>query len=364
MKYDLNILNDYIDRGLVVKQTHPTLPLSIYTYSRTCQYDNIWDSVTTVCRGLVLDNAGNVIAKPFSKFFNLEQHIPNEIPNEPFEVFEKMDGSLGIAFHYKGDWIMATKGSFTSEQAVRGTQMLKNLSILKNYPTTRLRWNWTYLFEIIFDENRIVCRYPFEGLVLLGAYNRETLEEIDYDTLVKSVSLYPDVKVVRKYENYRNISDIKSFILQNSEGFVVRFKNGFRVKIKSDEYLRLHRILTNFSTTMIWEVLSTGGDIHQYLDNVPDEFDEWVKNVVKELKYGYFQISERAGKLHDHFRYGKYNDVDPEPTKREFAEFVMKQEPYLRPILFAMWDKKPFDHIIWKYLKPKYSRPFHKDLDN
>jgi RNA ligase len=363
MKYDLNILNDYIDRGLVIKQTHPTLPLSIYTYSRTCQYDNIWDSVTTVCRGLILDNEGNVIAKPFPKFKNLEHHKPNEIPNEPFEVFDKMDGLLGIAFYYKGDWIMATKGSFISEPAVRGTQMLKNLSILRNYPTTGLRENWTYLFEIISDENRIVCRYNFEGLVLLGAYDRETLEEIDYDTLVKSVSLYPDVKVVRKYENYRNISDIKSFILQNSEGFVVRFKNGFRVKIKSDEYLRLHRILTNFSTTDIWEILSNGGDIHQYLDNVPDEFDEWVKNVVNELKYGYFQISERAGKLHDHFRYGKYNDVDPEPTKKEFAEFVMKQEPYLRPILFAMWDNKPYDHIIWKYLKPKYFCLFKENLD-
>jgi RNA ligase len=364
MKYDLNILNDYIDMGLVVKQNHPTHPLSIYNYSRTCQYDNIWDPVTTQCRGLVLDNEGNVIAKSFPKFFNLEQHVPDEIPNEPFEVFEKMDGSLGIAFHYKGDWIMATKGSFTSEQAVRGTQMLKNLSILRNYPTTGLRENWTYLFEIIYPENRIVCDYDFEDLVLLGAYDRDTLEEIDYDTLVKSVSLYPDVMVVRKYNAVTDYTKLKDMISDDREGYVIRFKGGMRMKIKGTEYLRLHRILTNFSTTMIWEVLSTGGDIHQYLDNVPDEFDEWVKNVVKELKYAYFQISERAGKLHDHFRYGKYNDVDPEPTKKEFAEFVMKQEPSLRPILFAMWDKKPFDHIIWKYLKPKWSKPFKENLDN
>lgn len=209
--------------------------------------------------------------------------------------------------------------------------------------------------------NRIVVDYgDYEGLVLLGAYNTETGEEIDRCELEK----LDGFDIVRKYLNYRNISDIKSFILQNSEGFVVRFKNGFRVKIKSDEYLRLHRILTKFSTTSIWEILSTGRDIQQYLDNVPDEFDEWVKNVVKELRYGFTQISERAGKLHDHFRYGKYNDVDPEPTKKEFAEFVMKQEPYLRPILFAMWNKKPYDYIIWKYLKPKYFRPFHKDLDN
>ena len=72
MKYDLDILNDYIEKGLVIKQVHPTLPLSIYNYSRTCQYGGLWDDITLNCRGLVLDNKGNVIAKPFPKFFNYE----------------------------------------------------------------------------------------------------------------------------------------------------------------------------------------------------------------------------------------------------------------------------------------------------
>ena len=86
MQYDLNILNEYIEKGLIIKQVHPTLPLSIWNYSRTCQYDRLWDDVTLNCRGLVLDNEGNVIAKPFPKFFNYEEHTAEEIPNELFEV--------------------------------------------------------------------------------------------------------------------------------------------------------------------------------------------------------------------------------------------------------------------------------------
>ena len=101
MKYDLNILNDYIERGLIIKQVHPTLPLSIYNYSRSCQYGGQWDDITLNCRGLVLDNEGNVIAKPFPKFFNYEEHTTEEIPNELFDVYEKMDGSLGICFYYE-----------------------------------------------------------------------------------------------------------------------------------------------------------------------------------------------------------------------------------------------------------------------
>ena len=124
MNFDLNILNKYISDGLVVKNDHPTLPISIYNYSRTCQYENKWDEITKACRGLILDQEGNVVAKGFDKFFNIEEHKPEEIPNEPFEVFEKLDGSLGILFWYQGKWILATKGSFTSDQAVRAKEIL------------------------------------------------------------------------------------------------------------------------------------------------------------------------------------------------------------------------------------------------
>jgi hypothetical protein len=33
------------------------------------------------------------------------------------------------------------------------------------------------------------------------------------------------------------------------------------------------------------------------------------------------------------------------------------------PILFSMWNGKPYEHIIWKMIKPKWSKPFKKDLD-
>ena len=79
MKYSLDTLADYIAKGLIIKQVHPTLPLSIYNYSRTCQYGASWDEITLACRGLVLDNEGNVIAKPFPKFFNYEEHNAEEI---------------------------------------------------------------------------------------------------------------------------------------------------------------------------------------------------------------------------------------------------------------------------------------------
>jgi RNA ligase len=357
MKYDLEVLSDYINKGLVIKQNHPTLPLSIYNYSRECQYNKEWDDITLNCRGLVLDNEGNVIAKPFPKFFNYEEHTADEIPNENFEVYEKMDGSLGIFFYYGREWHMATRGSFASDQAIKGMEIANKY----NYDKICVP-GYTYLFEIIYPENRIVVDYgKEERLVLLGVMNRRG-EEFPYEEMVDE-----GWDIVMKYKTWgEDWETLKKEISKNNEGYVIRFSGGMRMKIKGDEYVRLHRILTNFSTKDIWELLRNNEQLEPFLDRVPDEFDAWVKEVVRDLKYSFFNISDIVGKMHDYFRYGKYNDKEVEPTKKEFAEYVMKQAEHLRPVLFAMWDNnnERVDDIIWKLLKPKYEKPFKKDENN
>ena len=61
--------------------------------------------------------------------------------------------------------------------------------------------------------------------------------------------------------------------------------------------------------------------------------------------------------MHDGFRYGKYGDVDPEPSKKEYAEFVMKNvKPELRGVMFQMWDKKSYDETIWKLIRPEFKK--------
>ena len=352
MKYNLEVLSEYIDKGLVVKQNHPTLPLSIYNYSRTTQYDGMWDDITLNCRGLVLDNEGNVIAKPFPKFFNYEEHKPEDIPNENFEVYEKMDGSLGIIFHYEGEWLIATRGSFTSEQAIKGKAMLDKLNKSALIP------GYTYLVEIIYPENRIVVDYgDTEKLVVLGAYNNETGKEVEVDEMVNE-----GWEVVMKYKTWgEDWETLKKEISKDNEGYVIRFSGGMRMKIKGDEYVRLHRILTNFSTKDIWEILKNGEALEPFLERVPDEFDDWVKRTAMNLRYSFYGISERAGKYHDGFRYGKFNDRYPEPAKKEFAEYVKQFPKELSAVMFKMWDKQPYDHIIWSMIKPKYEKPFRND---
>ncbi len=138
----LTILNDYKERGLLYSQTHPTLPLTIWNYTEKVQYESLWDEVTLAARGLVTDGSGRVVARPFSKFFNIEEG--KHTPTQEFEVFEKMDGSLGIVFVYEGQVVYATRGSFASDQA----KWMADWGTKYNFSNILVE-GYTYLFEII-----------------------------------------------------------------------------------------------------------------------------------------------------------------------------------------------------------------------
>ncbi len=315
----IDVLNKYYEEGLVYKQVHPNLPLTIWNYTEKVQYENLWNEITIQTRGLVTDDKGNVVARPFKKFFNQEEN--KHTPTKDFDVYEKVDGSLGILFYYNNQWVMATRGSFTSDQAIKGFEMLQK------YDYKSLNKKFTYLFEIIFENNRIVVQYPFEDVVLLGMIETQTGyevnihdgdEDIRHQNMIKNIGL----KVVEKFDGISDYTKLKEVIKDNEEGFVVRFSNGDRMKVKGDEYLRLHKIMTNVSTTSVWEMLSEGKDVLEILKDVPDEFYKKIKMYVQELRYNHYQFGERAGKIYQYFRYGKYGDVvleltQPKPITRE-----------------------------------------------
>ena len=349
MTVDINILNDYLEKGLVVKNDHPTLPLSIYNYSRTCQYEGGWDDITKMCRGLILDKEGNVVAKAFNKFFNYEELTLSDIPEESFEVFEKLDGSLGILFWYQGKWILASKGSFTSDQSIKGRQILNN-----KYNVEVLPKGYTTVVEIIYPENRIVCDYgEDEELVVLSMVSNANGKELDYDSMlsINEVSGFPTIK---KYDGISDYDTLKDKISGNREGYVIRFKNGFRMKIKGDEYKRLHKILTNISNRDIFEYVKEGKPLDEILDKVPDEFYNWVKETKEDFEHQFKTIDK------DYTRtYKTIIDINGIIDKKAFANYALSYKH--SSILFAMYDNKKYDHIIWKILYPTYSKPFKKD---
>jgi RNA ligase len=328
------LLEEYYEEGWLIKQTHPTLPLTIWNYSQKTQYEGKWDEITLRCRGLVTDDEGNIVARPFKKFFNIEEAKHNA--TKEFDVYEKMDGSLGIFFYFKGEPVFASRGSFTSEQAIKGTELLD-------------KYNWergtyegyTYMFEILYPENRIVVDYgEEEKLVVLGVINTTTGEDCKFDEMESE-----GFNIVKKYHTIKNYEHLKSLNWENKEGFVVKFENGDRCKIKFEDYLRLHKIMTEISTKSVWECLSKGDDIYEMLKDVPDEFFKGIDAYIEELKSEYKSIEVKTSATFD-----LYKDLN----RKDFAESV-KWNKYA-PILFKRMDGKDYSDAIWRVIKPKYKK--------
>jgi T4 RnlA family RNA ligase len=335
---NLEKLHRYREDGLLYSQVHPSLPLTIWNYSEKVQYEGLWDEVTLMCRGLVTDDQGNIVARPFRKFFNMEEK--RHTPTQDFEVYEKMDGSLGIFFYYNSEPVFATRGSFTSDQAIKGKEILNKYNW--QYGTYE---GYTYLFEIIYPENRIVVDYNgLEELVVLGVIETATGKECNYNEMANE-----GFSLVKKYDGIKDYSVLKSIIPSNAEGFIVKFSNGDRMKIKGEEYLRLHRIMSNVSTTAVWEILSSGGDMTEILKDVPDEFYDKVNEVVKDLSIRFENIKK------DYMSY--FIDITNRVVSTDRKGFAEEAKRYNHPsLLFGILDGKDISPGVWKIVKPKFEK--------
>lgn len=277
-------LREYEKKGLLKSRYHPTLDISIWNYQECVQYSKKWDPITLACRSLVINNqTGEIVGRGFGKFFNYEEN--RHTPTESMRVFNKADGSLGILFyfHEMNRWIFSTRGSFESEQSTIGKQMLDKL-----YPQyVDLDKSLSYMFEIIYPENRIVVNYgTVRKLVYLSSFEVNGTEHL----------LIEDMRdrgfdVIEEFDfSDKSLDELKTMNIPNTEGFVIRYDSSERVKIKFEDYLKLHKTITNISNKKIYELCCLHTDIESIIADIPDEFHSWVKNIYDELNKKYVEI--------------------------------------------------------------------------
>lgn len=348
---DINLYNKYVEDKLVTRREHNNGDLLIWNYTPRTQFSRAWDDVTMMCRGLITNREGEIIARPFKKFFNYGE-VGDNIPEGGFSVTEKLDGSLFIVVKRGDEYITATRGSFYSDQAEKGREILDRY--VQEYGNLYLE-GITYLFEVIYRENRIVVDYgDDEKLILIAAINTETGEELDIKTCPHPdrVTYHGDMET---FEHLIANAGAES----NREGFVIRYSDGTRLKLKFDEYCRLHKIITGVNKHRIWEILKAEDSLDELLELVPDEFYNWVKETVNYFKKEHYMLKQEARSV--------YVCVQDLPTRKEQAQEIFKtiHIPVIRSCVFLLLDKRDneVDTAIWKALEPHGDeRPFKEEV--
>lgn len=360
-------IQKYIDDKLISVQSHPEFPeLVIYNYTNVCQYAGAWDETTQKCRGLIFNTeTGEQLSNPFPKFWNHEEYVAKgwPIPNEQPIVTQKLDGWCGISYiRPDGKVGIATRGSFSSVGALYATEWAQKY-------LEPLDPNYTYVFEIINPETKIVLNYHFEGLVLLAKRPRNPKEKEPF-LHIKSVDLIPYFKKtppmyggtdlvgctmrIANSVPFEEYDALKAKNTANEEGYVLWYKEADkRIKIKFEDYVRLHKIMTGLSAIGIWEALASGQELS--IENVPDEFFEWFTITKQGLLHEFSRIEELS--------FGEFSkikwDATEETTRAQWAQRI-KQMTY-PAIGFAMLDDKDYSPIIWKMVRPNGAKVYKKD---
>lgn len=337
-------LDRHVAEGTVARKVGPD-GFVLFNYTQKAQWSQAWDAESLACRGLVVDLDGFVQSRPFGKFFNIGEHAsPNlaDLPVEPFEVFEKLDGSLIVASTTDDGVLMTTRGSFDSEQAIEAKRLWE-----RDFGTVEIPRGETWCFEFIAPWNRIVVDYGERtALILLAQIDNVTGQDMPlrgWDG--------PTAHAFDGLTDFDAITEAMAGLTADEEGFVLRFESGFRAKAKGAEYLRLHKLLTGVSAKTIWECLANGTDLASMLDRVPDEFYAWVTATADELNVKYDEVLKAAR--------ARLAEIEHLPSRKHQAIAIADFEH--KSVVFGLLDDKVVADRIWRTLKPDATRPFVMD---
>lgn len=354
-KLDIEEVKKRIDNGLLMVRKHPILDLYIYNYTNRTQHERLWDSYTRICRGLIIDGQNNVLNNPFPKFYNLGETEETMIQNLPAEVpsiTEKLDGMLGILYEERDNPAIATRGSFDSPYAKWATNWLR----LQGFEMDDFKKGYTYLFEIIYPENRIIIDYGDRAeLTLIAVRNNCNDHELNHIKEAKELGLsYVQEFSSDNVSGTDNISDALKYLEKTKgsehEGFVCKYSNGLRLKIKSEDYKRLHKILTGLSAKGIWATLRDMGTVEHVLENVPDEFYDWVKKVESEVTASKNDIMNRSAKIAE--------EAKKLGSRIEQVEYITNNtkdgNERLRGVAFFLLDDRTnkAEYAAWQRVRP------------
>jgi RNA ligase len=338
---DTQKLNELVTQGYLRAQAHPYLPYTIYNYTEKTNYENAWNEYTLTCRGLILEDDGTIVSRPFPKFFNYGQTgAPTIDADAEVVVTDKLDGSLGILYPGLGGPAVASRGSFTSDQAEHATAILRER--YAEYATEFISEGVTALFEIIYPANRIVCDYgDMDDLILLGGVENATGRTLHpYEMGWAALS-------AKTFEYATFAEALAAEPRPGAEGLVVYVKStGDRVKIKQEDYIRLHKIVTGLNARAVWEVLSSGADLDAFVASLPDEFHDWTRDVARQLTADVANAERKA-----HIAFTKVLDeLDPGFTRKDFA--LAAQSTGNPAILFSLLDGKRITPRLWRDARP------------
>lgn len=293
--------------------------------------------IVNEARGLILDasNGMAVVRRGFDRFYNYGETGAATIDWEHCYVQEKIDGTLIMFYFYGGQWRASTRATFDASEAnVYDTGLTFNDLVCRALTSSGVDFSqfnprYTYVFELVSPESRVVIAYSHTSLYYLMQRDNETGEEFYAPCegwLCPEFYFYKTTPIPEQVKSF--VSQFEGAVF---EGVVVRDIHGNRVKVKNMNWITIHHIASTnrMSETKALE-LHLSGDLDEFLVFYP-EYTELAQKIVDKYERVLFWAEY----------VDKQNYKEKYVVKRDFA--IMVQKSFIggwKPLMFNAWDKK------------------------
>lgn len=282
------------------------------------------------CRSVVINLINeDLITVPFRKFRNLDECEETSLANiekriksaRTVEYSNKLDGSMQCARLYRGNIVMTSAQSTSIETSWRladGYRMLTSqeeyVELISDFPDI------TFVFEYISLKDAHVVKYTKEqeGLYLIGMRSVNTGGEFSYNSVLSVAKTY-GVKTTTVFDKTLEevLSEMDSVTSDKAEGFVLNI-DGFKVKIKYNDYCKVHKILERSASTNVIIKNIADNTWDDFISKIPVIHRDSITKISKEV----FSYIRTMNEVVDYY-FDKYKDLD----KKEFMISVENNVP-------------------------------------
>jgi hypothetical protein len=314
-----------------------------------------WSEDTLKFRSMIVRKSDyKIISHSFSKFFNLtEQPDLDKFPeNEPFDAYEKLDGSCAIFDSYRGELIARTRGTTDLRQLPNGHELDFLLKKYEKFFDAVLNDpDVTYLCEWQTNNNVIVIGgFPEPKLSLIGMIHKESgqmFSQNHLDDLAKDLDISRPGKY--HYDSIQEcLSDVEKWV--GKEGVVLYSRSGKMRKIKGEWYLALHRCFTGMrSLSNILDFFLASPRFEKYedfynytLENVDFELAEKIKEEARQITDAYAKFVKGVEKMRERMAF-----IRNYATRKEQAAAIQEEfTGWKTSIAFLLLDNREIDDKV------------------
>ncbi len=144
------------------------------------------------------------------------------------------------------------------------------------------------------------------------------------------------------------VSFLKDVNGREVEGFVIKYHTGYRLKIKAEDYLKLHKLIFHTSSKDIWLALKEDR-LESVYEAIPDEMFSWIQGIEDDLVLQYNTLMKNANYIAK-TALRRYN------TKEEIARYISLFPERGVSFLIVNGNKERAEALVWKMIKPKYEK--------